>query len=106
MCVQIDELDKNEEKNLIIRDLTYQLGFEFPFCSYIKERKMREKVHCYVDRYGGHFIMAQSMKDTLEHENSVGMSKQETYVIMPLNSEKSLVYFFSDFDYGDMLSPT
>jgi len=52
-----------------------------------------------IDELGAHFIVNEKTDDTLDGEHSVPIVVKEVFMIIP-SEEKSIVYLFSEFDYG------
>jgi len=52
-----------------------------------------------VDELGAYFVVLEKSEDKPDDENSILVWMKETFMIIP-SKEKSVIYHFSEFDYG------
>jgi len=97
MTISTREITRDEEKHIITTEEILDLPPDWLSRQFIQRRQMKSITYWCQDDQGYFYVIRKALP---MHDKRYLSDVQEAFVCVPLESGKSLVYFFSEFNYG------
>ncbi|CDW82058.1 oxysterol binding family protein [Stylonychia lemnae] len=103
MTITVKELNRDEDKHVLNTEETLDLPSDYVVRQFLERRSVKMLTYWCQDESGNFYVLRKSHSQSSK-SGKVLNNVMEAYICVPIEnnkSEKCIVYFFSDFNYGE-----